>query len=65
MGERAERRLGISTLDSESSDRGSNPREVLCTPLAGINAFPVSTNSRRGVVDPHLWSSGYDVSLTR
>ena len=24
--------LGISTLDSESSDRGSNPREVLCTP---------------------------------
>ena len=24
--------LGISTLDFESSDRGSNPREVLCTP---------------------------------
>ena len=22
----------VSTLDSESSDRGSNPREVLCTP---------------------------------
>ena len=26
--------LGISTLDSESSDRGSNPREVLCTPAS-------------------------------
>ena len=26
--------LGISTLDSESSDRGSNPREVSCTPAS-------------------------------
>ena len=26
--------LGISILDSESSDRGSNPREVLCTPAS-------------------------------
>ena len=26
--------LGISTLESESSDRGSNPREVLCTPAS-------------------------------
>ena len=26
--------LGISTLESESSDRGSNPREVSCTPAS-------------------------------
>ena len=26
--------LGNSTLDSESSDRGSNPRDVLCTPAS-------------------------------
>ena len=26
--------LGISILESEFSDRGSNPREVLCTPAS-------------------------------
>ena len=26
--------LGISSLDSESIDRGSNPREALCTPAS-------------------------------
>ena len=31
--------LGISTLDSESSDRGSNPREVLCAVLFGRFAW--------------------------
>ena len=42
--------LGISTLESESSDRGSNPREVLCTPASFDELRSVVRGGWRGLV---------------
>ena len=58
------RGVTVSTLDSESSDRGSNPREVYIWFMGGV-IVSVSGPCLRVYVHSHLWSSGYDVSLTR